>query len=177
MKMNQLLTICGISAALFLSAGSVSAQTNNANAGGGNSDPAQQRFMQRVHDGLGFISETEWNAIQPLVLNVFEAQRDLSPNGGISRVPVVSHSASGTNGVSTVRSLRRVFFGPTTPEAQALQKALDENASADEVQAALTAYEAAQKAKRAKLAEAQENLRKALTVQQEARATLLKVLD
>jgi hypothetical protein len=75
MKANQLLTICGIAAALFLSAGSVSAQNDNgggggggARRGGGNFDPAQmqQRFMERMHDELGFTNDTEWNAVQPL---------------------------------------------------------------------------------------------------------------
>ena len=54
MKANQLLTICGIAAALFLSAGSVSAQNDNGGGGGGgrrggggNFDPAQ--MQQRIH--------------------------------------------------------------------------------------------------------------------------------
>jgi len=183
MSTRKLFTICGIAVALAAGAVRVSAQTNAANGlagvvgSGGQADPAQQRYMQRVHDGLGFTNDSDWSAIQPLVQNVFEAQRDLAPGGGVSRVPAVSRVASGTNGVSGARILRRAYFGPTSPEAQALQKALDENASADDVKTALTAYQAAQKAKRVKLVEAQENLRKALTIQQEAQATLLKVLD
>jgi hypothetical protein len=183
MNTRKLFTICGIAVALAAGAVGVSAQTNVANGltgvvgSGGQADPAQQRFMQRVHDGLGFTNDADWSAIQPLVQNVFEAQRDLAPGGGVSRVPAVSRGASGTNGVSGARILRRAYFGPTSPEAQALQKTLDENASADDVKTALTAYQAAQKVKRANLAQAQENLRKALTIQQEARATLLKVLD
>jgi hypothetical protein len=163
--------------------GSVSAQNDSATAAvgagatGGQADPAQQRFMQRAHDGLGFTNEADWSAIEPLVQNVFAAQRDLASSGAISRAPAVNRVGGGTNGVGAARSVRRVIFGPAGAEAQALQKALDENASADEVKAALASFEAAQKAKRAKLEAAQETLRKALSVQQEARAALLKVLD
>ena len=42
--------------------------------------------MGRVHDGLGFTNETDWNAVQPLVQKVFDAQRDVMRSGGMSRV-------------------------------------------------------------------------------------------
>ena len=179
MKMNQLLTICGIAAALFLSAGSVSAQTNNDNAGGGgNTDPAQQRFMGRVHDGLGFTNETDWNAVQPLVQKVFDAQRDVIRSGGMSRVIPGNRGGNGTNANANVRSgARSVSFGQPSPEAQALQKAIDDNAPDSQIDAALTKYKASQKAKQANLVQAQENLRKSLNKKQEAQATLLRLLD
>jgi hypothetical protein len=179
MKMKNLLTICGIAAALAASVVGVSAQTNPVSSpiGSDNANPAQQRFLQHVHDGLGLTNESDWNAIQPLVQNVYAAQRDLLPSTGVSRVPSLNRVINGTNSVGTVRTVRRVAFGPSTPEAQALQQAVDENASADDIKAALAAYHAAQKAKREKLEAAQESLRQALTPQQEARATLLKVLD
>lgn len=175
MKMNQLLTICGIATALFLSAGNVSAQTNNDNAGGGNSDPAQQRFMGRVHDGLGFTNETDWNVVQPLVQKVFDAQRDVMRSGSMSRVVSGNRGGNGTN--ANVKGVRSVFFGQPRPEAQALQKAIDDNAPDSQIDAALTKYKASQKAKQANLVQAQENLRKSLNKKQEAQATLLKLLD
>jgi len=183
MSTATLFTIYGIAVALTAGAVRVSAQATPASpltGATGNvsqTDPAQQRYMQHVRDGLGLTNDADWSAIQPLVQNVFSAQRDLAPGGGTSRVPAVSGGVNGTNGVSAAPRLRRAYFGPASPEAQALQKALDANASADEVKTALTAYQAVQKAKRAKLVDAQDNLRKALTVQQEAKATLLKVLD
>ena len=39
MKLNQLLTICGVAAALILSAGTVSAQNDNGGPGGGPDAP------------------------------------------------------------------------------------------------------------------------------------------
>jgi len=59
MSTRKLFTICGIAVALAAGAVRVSAQTNAANGlagvvgSGGQADPAQQRYMQRVHDGLG----------------------------------------------------------------------------------------------------------------------------
>ena len=63
------------------------------------------------------------------------------------------------------------------PEAEALQKAIDDNSPAAQIKAALTRYEASQKAKQAKLEQAQAGLRKVLTVKQEAQATLLGLLQ
>jgi len=85
-----------------LSAGSVSAQNDNGGGGGGgggrgNFDPAQmqQRFMERVHDNLGFTNDTEWNAVQPLVQKVFDAQRDA--RSGMGRMFRGNRGGNGAN--------------------------------------------------------------------------------
>ena len=72
----------------------------------------------------------------------------------------------------------RGFFGGTpSPEAEALQKAVDDNAPASQIKDLLAKYEASQKDKQAKLAAAQENLRAVLTTKQEAQATLFGLLQ
>jgi len=68
-------------------------------------------------------------------------------------------------------------LGTPSPEAEALQKALDDNAPTAQVKAALAKYHASQKDKQAKLVQAQENLRKVLTVKQEAQAALLGLVE
>lgn len=185
MKVNQLLTICGIAAALFLSAGSVSAQNDNGGGGGGGRrgggppDPAQmqQRFMERVHDDLGFTNDTEWNAVQPLVQKVFDAQRD-ARGGGMGRLFRGNRGGgNGANANANAGGGRGGFFGEPSPEADALQKAIDDNAPKAQIKAALAKYQASQKAKQAKLVTAQENLRKVLNTKQEAQATLLGLLE
>jgi len=191
MKANQLLTICGIAAALFLSAGSVSAQNDNgggggggARRGGGNFDPAQmqQRFMERVHDELGYTNDTEWNAVQPFVQKVFDAQRD-TRGGGMGRLfGGRNRGGNGGNGANANANAgggggRGGIFGTPSPEAEALQKAIDDNAPKAQIKTALAKYQASQKAKRDKLAQAQENLRKYLNTKQEAQATLLGLLE
>ena len=88
MKINQVLTACGIAAALFLGAGNVSAQNDNGGGGG----PAatgpgqmQQRMMENIKNQLGFTNDTEWNAIQPMVQKVMDARREVG-FGGMGRL-------------------------------------------------------------------------------------------
>ena len=191
MKMNQLLMICGIAAALFLSAGSISAQNDNGGDngggggrrfGGGNFDPAQmqQRYMERVREDLNFTNDTEWNAVQPMIQKVMDARRDVGFGGGMGRM--FRGNRGGANGANAGAGGgngggRGGFFGQPSPEAEALQKAIDDNAPKAQIKAALEKYQASQKAKQAKLVTAQENLRKVLNTKQEAQATLLGLLE
>jgi len=181
MKLNQLLTICGVAAALMLGAGTVSAQNENGGGGGGgggfrnrgNFDPAQfqQRMMENVRDQLGFTNDTDWNAVQPLIQKVMDARRDVGFGAGMGRM---FRNRGGNGGPGGGRG----GFGPQpSPEAEALQNAIDANAPKDQIKDLLKKYEASQKAKQAKLVQAQEDLRKVLTVKQEAQATLLGLLE
>jgi hypothetical protein len=191
MKAINLLTIFGVAAALMLSAGSVSAQndtTGGGNGGGGaggrggrNFDPAQmqQRMMERVHDDLGYTNEVEWNAVQPLVQKVMDARRDVG-FGGMGRM--FRGNRGGGNGANASANAnagggRGGFGGTPNPDADALQKTIDDNAPKAQIKAALAKYQASQKAKQAKLVAAQENLRKVLNTKQEAQATLLGLLE
>lgn len=181
MKMNQLLAICGIAAALFLGAGNVSAQNGGGGGGGrGNFDPAQmqERIMDNAREQLGLTNDTDWNAIQPLVQKVMDARRD-TMGGGMGRLMGRGNrGGNNANANANNNSGRRGGFGGTpSPEAEALQKAIDDNAPTAQVKAALAKYHASQKDKQAKLVQAQENLRKVLTVKQEAQAALLGLVE
>jgi hypothetical protein len=177
MKMNQLLAIGGVAAALFLGAGSVSAQNGG---GGGNFDPAQmqQRIMNNVREQLGLTNDTDWNAIQPLVQKVMDARRDVG-GGGMGRLLSRGNRGGNNNNANANNNggRRGGFGGTPSPEAEALQKAIDDNAPTAQVKAALAKYHASQKDKQAKLVQAQENLRKVLTVKQEAQAALLGLVE
>ena len=170
MKMNSLKWLaCGLVAALTLmAAGSALAQNDNNNGGDnggrqrnrGGWDPAkmQQQMMERIQDELGITNDTDWSAIQPLVQKVMEAQR-------------------AARGPGMMRLFgRSSFFGQPSPEADALQKAVDDGAPVGQVKDLLARYQAAQKANQAKLEQAQADLRAVLTVKQEAAATLLGIL-
>ncbi len=182
MKATNLLTICGVAAALMLSAGSASAQNDNGGPGGpggrGNFDPAQmqQRMMDNIKEQLGYTNDTEWNAIQPMIQKVMDARRDVGFGGGMGRM---FRGRNRNNGDQAGANNRRggMFGGTPSPEAEALQKAIDDNAPTAQVKAMLAKYKASQKAKQDKLVQAQENLRKVLTVKQEAQATLLGLLE
>jgi len=187
MKVNQLLTICGVAAALMLGAGTVSAQNDNGGGGGGgggfgggrfrNMDPAQmqQMMMDRYRQELNFTNDTDWNAVQPLIQKVTDARRDVG-FGGMGRM--FGRNRGGGGGGGGGQGGGRGGFGPQpSPEAEALQKAIDDNAPTAQVKEALQKYEASQKAKQAKLVQAQEDLRKVLTTKQEAQATLIGLLE
>lgn len=184
MKINRLFTICGAAAVLCLSAATVMAQNDNGGQGGGfggfgrgNFDPAQfqQRMMDNIRDQLGFTNDTDWNAVQPLIQKVMDARRDVGAGGGFGRM--FRNRGGNNNGGGGPGGGRGGFGGQPSPEAEALQQAVDGNAPAAQIKAALARYETAQKAKQAKLTEAQQQLRQVLTVKQEAQATLLGLLQ
>jgi len=68
-------------------------------------------------------------------------------------------------------------FGQPDPAADALQKAVDDNAPAAQIKDLLAKYQASQKDKQAKLEAAQAGLRQVLSVKQEAQATLMGLLN
>jgi hypothetical protein len=173
-KINQWLAVAGITSALFLSAGSLMAQDQGGGRqrgggpggeGRGNFDPAQmeERMMERYKERLGFTSDTEWNAVKPLVQKVTAARRDVGFGGrGFGRG---GRGGGGFGG------------GQENPEREALEQAIESNASADDIKAKLTSYRAAQKTKQAALVKAQADLQKVLTAKQEAQAVLEGLLD
>ena len=160
MKTNQVLGICGVAVALCLGAGTLSAQTSNTNGGGqggrGNFDPAQfqQRMMDNIRRDVGFGGR---------------GFGGVGRRGGNGAGGGTNNNAQGGRGGG--------FGGQPSPEADALQKTLDDNAPTAQVKVALEKYRAARKAKEAKLAQAQEDLRKVLTPRQEAQAALLGLLN
>ena len=197
MKVTNLLTICGVAAALMLSAGSIYAQNGNGgggnggggNGGGGNGgggfggggggfrnmDPAQrQQFMlNNVRDQLGITNDTEWSAIQPLVQKVLDTRMAVGFGGrGFGGRGGRGGGQGGQGGQGG-----GMFGQQPNPDREALQSAIDANAPAGQIKALLAKYEASQKAKQAASTAAQADLRKVLTVQQEASATLAGLLE
>jgi hypothetical protein len=170
-----------MAATLFLGAGKVSAQNDNGGNGGGgggggrgNFDPAQfqQRMMDNVRDQLGFTNDTDWSAVQPLVQKVMDARRDVG-FGNMGRM--FGRNRGGNNGGG--QGGRGGFGGTPSPEQDALQKAIDDNAPAAQIKDLLAKYKASQAARQAKLEAAQSDLKKVLTVKQEAQATLLGLVN
>ena len=201
MKLNRMLALCGIAAALVLTSRTLTAQDNptpapkpptggnapgqpggGGNRGRGNFDPAefQKRMMDGIKDRLGFKDDTEWNAVQPLVQKVMDLRRETmsSMRSMFSSRRPSSGNTNAPGGTATAGADRRPssFFGTPSPEVEALQKALDDNAPAAQVKDALEKYRTWKKDKEAKLAAAQEDLRKVLTAKQEAQATLMGML-
>lgn len=178
-KLNRMLVIAGMVAAMGFGTNNLLAQNNNGGGGRqgrfgrGNFDPAQfqQRIMENIRAELNFTNDTDWNAVQPLIQKVMDARRDV-------RAPGMGRMMFRRNNNNQDRPRRRGgFFGEPSPQEQALQQAIDNNAPTAQIKAALEKYQASQNEKEAKLKEAQENLRKVLTVKQEAQATLMGLLQ
>jgi hypothetical protein len=131
----------------------------------------QQRMMRRVQDGLGITNDTEWTAIQPLVQKLMDAQR--AARGNMGRM----FGGRGGRGGGGGGGGGGAFGQQPDPAADALQQAIDDNAPAAQVKALLEKYQASQKTKQAALIAAQADLRKVLTVRQEAAATLMGLID
>ena len=179
-KLNQFLVSGGIAALVCLSNRDLAAQDQPAPRG--NFDPAQfrQRMMDRYKERLEVTSDDEWKVIQDRIEKVTQLQRDLrigGPGGpGGRRGPGGGDAAQTGNNGGPPGDRRGFFGGEPNPDVEALQKALDSKASSDELKAKLAKLRDVQKDKETKLVKAQEELRKVLSVRQEATAVLLGLL-
>jgi len=168
---------------MVLSANPVAAQQGQ---GRGNFDPAEmrQRMMDNYRERLEIKGDDDWKAIQPLIEKVADARREVGFGGGGF---AFGRGGGGRRGGGNADAQpngsnqggRRGGFrgGELSPEAEELQKAIDSNASKDELKAKLAKYREARKDKEAKLAKAQEDLKKVLSVKQEAAAVLMGLLQ
>jgi hypothetical protein len=201
MKLNRIITLCAIATTLALSAGDVFAQQDNGNNNGGQAgggqrrnrqggpggpggggggfqnmtpEERQQMMMDTVRQQLNFTNDTDWSAVQPLVQKVMDARRDV---GGPGRGMFGRNRGGQNGGQGGPGGGRGGFGGQASPEQDALQKALDDDAPAAQVKDLLAKYKASQKAKQAKLEAAQADLKKVLTAKQEAQAYLLQLVN
>ena len=182
-SMKKILTLLAVTAALCVGADSLRAQDNGGGGGGGGGggrrggggfgqmDPAQrqQMMMDRFKEDLGFTNDTEWSAVEPLVQKVMDARRETMAGGfgGFRR----NRGGNADNGGGNRPQ------PPANPDREALQQAIDSNAPASQVAAALSKFRASQKAKQSKLEQAQSDLAKVLTPKQEAQAVLAGLLN
>jgi len=180
----------GLAAVLSLGSSQLLAQDNNNNGGNnstgsggggrgnrGNFDPAQfqQRIMDGLKDRLEVKDDAEWKALEPLIQKVMDARRDSMSAMGRGMFAGRNRGGNGGGGNDNGNSSGGRgggFFGTPSPEAEALQKAIDNKAPNSEIKAALAKYAESKKAKQAELEKAQAELRKVLTVRQEAIASL-----
>jgi hypothetical protein len=164
----------------------------------GNFDPAQFRQMEldNAKEALDVTNDDEWNVISVSIGKVLDAQQDVRSSasfgmrgfrnrnqnggggGGQGGGNGGGNANGGGGGGGFAAGGRRGGFGGFTPapEVQALQDAIDSNASADEIKAKLTALREVQKSNETKLEAAQADLLKLLTPKQEASAVLLGLL-
>jgi hypothetical protein len=178
--MNKMLAMLAVAAALCLSAGQALAQNNGGGNGGGgggggggrrggNFDPAQmqQRMLDNYKERLGFTNDTDWSAVEPMVQKVMDARRE-----------TMAGMFGGRRGGGGGGGGGGGFPGATPdPDREALQQAIDSSAPAAQIKTLLDKYRTSQKAKQAKLVQAQADLQKVLSQKQEAAAVLAGLLN
>lgn len=141
----------------------------------GNFDPEQmrQRMEERMRESFGVKDDAEWKIIYERIQKVNEARRAV-PGGiggmGGMRGMFGGPPGGGPGGDNAPRGNRAGFGGQTSPEEEALAKAIENKASKEDLKAAMGKYRDARKAAEDKLAKAQDDLKSVLNAQQEATA-------
>ena len=179
-KMNRWMATAAVAAGMCLSAGQCLAQDNGGGSGQGgggrggrgNFDPAQmqQMFLDRLHEDLEVKDDTEWKALEPVIQKVLDARRAVEGDRMRGMFGRRGRDRSGDTG-GDQGPRRGGFFGQPSPEAEALQRAIDGKASNSELKAALAKFVESRKAKQTAMEKAQTDLRAVLSLRQEAIAT------
>ena len=172
-SITKVLALASILAVMSLGAGQAMAQ------GRGNFDPAQfkQMRLDRLKEQMAVTDDAEWKVIESAAGKVMDAQMEAMSGrfGGMGRGGRGGNGGggNGTNSATGGQNGGRGGRGGTpSAEMEALQKAVDDNASADVINAKLKAVHDANKAKEDKLEQTQADFRKILTPRQEAIAVL-----
>lgn len=150
----------------------------------------QQMMAQRYQELLG-ISDEEWAVIGPYILKVSTLSQSSQSRGGGMRMMMggrgnMPQGAQGQEQAQAPQGQesnqdqrgRGMMRGGQDENLQALQTLLeDENATTDEIKTKLSALRKAREAARQELAVAQKELRKLLTLRQEAMLVVMGLLE
>ena len=148
------------------------AGANNPGGGRGRGGPGgnMQDFMQRMNDRLKEslkVTDEEWTVLKPLIEKVQTAQREAGAGRGFG-------GRGGPGGGDNQPPDTR----PGAAESAALRTALESTStSADDLKAKLAAVRAVRKKGAADLAVAREELKKVVTVRQEAVLVSMGILE
>lgn len=162
--------------------------------GRGNFDPEQmrERMTQMIRERLEITDDAEWKAIQPRIEKVMEVRRQqINAGGGFSFFGSFGGGPGGPGGRGGRgdaaqqdrggrgdRGSRGGGFGrEQNPAVEALQRAVENKASPEEIKQKLAALRAAKKEQEANLEKAQADLRMLLNTRQEAAAVLAGLLN
>jgi hypothetical protein len=184
MKQSIKSAVLGGIAAVLLGGGTQAfAQQERPNRGNFDPEQMRQRMMERYKEQLAVKDEGEWKIIQERIEKVTAARREVGAGGGFGMGFGGRRGGGGPGGGGDNAGDGGNrggggggFRGEASPEAAALQKAIDSKAPAEEIKQKLAKLREARKEKEAKLEKAQEDLRKVLSVSQEASAVLLGLL-
>ena len=136
----------------------------------------QQRLSDSYREQMSVTNDEEWALIDQRIKAVTKAQSAMSADGGgmgglggLIRGFGGGRGGRGGGGMGGGGGGALAgLFGQQSPEAEALQKAIDANAPAAQIKGLMEKFVAVRKAKQDALAKAQEELRQLLTTRQEA---------
>ena len=172
-RMLKRVVLTGAVTLLCLNVGQALAQQGGGGMGGGrgNFDPEQmrQRMMERYKEAFGVTDSSEWKIIEERINKVNEARREVG-FGGMGMMGMGRRPGQGGDQARGGQDRQRRLGPEPDPAADELVKAIEDKAANDVLKAKMTAYRDSVKAKEAKLQAAQEDLRKVLSVRQEALA-------
>jgi hypothetical protein len=143
------------------------------------SEEMRQRMAERMREQFGVTDDAEWKIIEGKIQKVTEARRAVGGGMGFGAMGGFGGRRGGGDGDNNGGERARrfgAFGGEPSPEVEDLRKAIDAKASADEIKAKLARVREVRKANEAKLEAAQEDLRKILSVRQEAVAVMMGLL-
>ena len=149
--------------------------------GGGNFnfEEFRKRMEDRIKTSLK-VTDDEWAVIQPLIEKVNEKQRDASAGRGFGGPGGTGGTRGGTTGGGTTAgsttSTRPERAG--TQEREALRTALEaDGTSIDDIKSKLGAVRAVHQKAQTELAAARDELKKVVTVRQEAVLVSMGILE
>ena len=156
-------------------------------AGGGidfqNMDPQQMMNMiqQRINDSfreqMDVTNDTDWAIIEEKISAVTKARLATVADGMMGMGGMRGGGGFGGGRGGAGGGGFQAMFGQPSPEAQALQQAIDSDAPGAQIHALLVKFQAVRKAKQDALAKVQDDLRSVLTTRQEGIAVLGGLLD
>jgi len=147
-------------------------------------DPAQ--MQERMLEGLKMNlqpSDEEWTVIKPLATDVMTAQRKqmqgrMGGMRGMMGMMGRGRRGGADGGPGGPGGPPPMMMGEQSPEAEALQAAIDsESTTPEDLKAKLTAFREMQQKNEQALKDAREKLRAVLTLKQEAKLVLMGMLD
>ena len=167
-KLHQLLTLSVAIFTLSVSRERAAAQPDMANF-----DPQkmqqqiQERMMTSIREQLVVTNDTDWKVIEPRLAKVIQVRMESMFSGmGGMRGMMGNRGGGGPGGPGGGRGFPGM--GQPDPDAEALQKALDDKAPTEQIKSTLARYREARKRKEAELAKTREELRQVLSLRQEA---------
>ena len=167
---------------------SVGAQSTFAQRGGGNFDPAamQQQIMERMRTAFDVKDDGEWKLISERITAVSDARRATQSTGGMGALfgrggrGGAGGAPGGAPADANAGGGQQRRGGPgggtPNPDMEALQKAIDDKAPAEQIKTLLAKVRESRKDADAKLETAQVELKKVLSVRQEAVAVTFGLL-